>query len=85
MGSITIFKCPFFDECWSPKARRFTDVKVTETVNPPECKAPYLQHHGNTTCKLMIEEEYMDKYPDNIKGVRLYNSISGKIERMVRR
>lgn len=85
MGSKTIFKCPFFDECWGIKARRFSDKKVTETVKPPECKAPFLQHNGETTCKLMIEEEYMDKYPDNIKGVRLYNSIAGKIERMVRR
>lgn len=82
---FTIFECPFFDECWGPKARHFIDVEVTETVKSPECKVPYIQHNGKITCKLIIEEEYLDKYPANIKGVRFYNSISGRLERLVKR
>ena len=81
-GTITIFKCPFFDECFYPITAKYYDDKPVKRCESVKCKAPFLDHEGGQLCALTIEKDKIDKYPNNIKGVTLHNSMSGRIKRL---
>ena len=69
--SITVFQCPYFDECHNSKEYLYSDAILEALTQRPECKAPFLfvRETGENLCKIMREEGRIIEWKETIKEI----------------
>lgn len=78
-AEVEIFRCPFVDQCRVPESSLYYDDEVTETLQAPACKMPFLvfKASGSPICRLTFDpgdpDANLDKFAETMhKHVRIY-------------
>lgn len=81
---ITVFECPFREECHEERVISWIENEPMELIFPIKCRAPFLinRKNGQYICKIIIEDDKKENWIEAIDEIGRAKRKSDKRKRV---